>query len=82
MSELKTIYQNIIATPHTTSNKQASRSKAQLRHKKTSDIRRSPRAQVNVIPDDKLLAILVGQAVHALKRGVYWDRGAIINLLL
>lgn len=44
--------------------------------------RRSPRAILGVIPDAETIAALVVQARQALSKGIFWDRGAIINILL
>ncbi len=44
--------------------------------------RRSPRARLNVIPDDTLLAQMIDRARGAMSRGVFWARGAILNLLV
>lgn len=40
------------------------------------------RSEVNYIPAPETLATLVNSAVAALRRGVFWDRGTIINLLV
>ncbi len=40
------------------------------------------RAHVNFIPAPGSLATLVSSAVEALRKGVYWDRGTILNLLV
>ncbi len=42
----------------------------------------SPKAQFNYIPSADMLRSLVAQAVSALKDGVYWDRGSIVNLIV
>lgn len=44
--------------------------------------RRSPRARLNTIPSRDELALLVDKAKQAFQRGMIWDRGAIINLVL
>lgn len=41
-----------------------------------------PRPRVNVVPDLPQLQQLIAQALKALKNGVYWDRGSIVNILL
>jgi hypothetical protein len=43
---------------------------------------KSPRARLNVFPDDSALAVLVDRALTALSRGVVWARGAIVNLVV
>jgi hypothetical protein len=40
------------------------------------------RSDVNHIPAPESLRTLVSSAVEALRRGVYWDRGTILNLLV
>jgi len=40
------------------------------------------RAHVNYIPAAESLRTLISGAVEALRRGVFWDRGTILNLLV
>lgn len=40
------------------------------------------RAHVNYIPAPESLRTLISNALDALKRGVRWDRGTILNLLV
>lgn len=40
------------------------------------------RAHVNFIPSSDALRTLVEKAVEAFSRGVTWDRGSILNLLV
>lgn len=40
------------------------------------------RARLNVIPQPDELSRLIDKALNALSRGVYWDRGSIVNILL
>lgn len=40
------------------------------------------RAEVNYIPGPESLATLISSAVEALRRGVRWDRGTILNILV
>lgn len=40
------------------------------------------RARENVIPSPDELAHLINNALKALTRGVYWDRGSILNIKL
>ena len=40
------------------------------------------RSDVNFIPAPESLRTLVSNAVAALRKGVYWDRGTIQNLLV
>ena len=63
----------------------ASRKKPQAGHKKATaknTAKRSPRARLNVIPDAMLLEDIIKKARAAFSRGLIWDRGAILNLLL
>lgn len=34
------------------------------------------------IPNPEVLEKLIAQAVSALRRGIYWDRGSILNLVV
>lgn len=44
---------------------------------------RSPRRQeMNYIPSPDHLRSMVERALEALSKGVYWERGSIINLVL
>lgn len=40
------------------------------------------RAQFNYIPSPDVLKTMIDRALEALSKGIYWDRGSIINLLL
>jgi hypothetical protein len=40
------------------------------------------RSDVNYIPAHDSLMTLINSAIEALKHGVYWDRGTILNLLV
>ncbi len=40
------------------------------------------RAHVNFIPAVESLRTLISSAVEALRRGITWDRGTILNLLV
>jgi hypothetical protein len=40
------------------------------------------RADVNYIPGPESLQTLISSAVESMRRGVAWDRGTILNLLL
>ncbi len=46
------------------------------------DSRRSPRAALNLIPSPDMLTSLIAQARQALAKGIFWDRGSIINIVL
>ncbi len=41
-----------------------------------------PRPRLNFIPSQEAIDALVERAVAALAKGIYWDRGSIINLVL
>jgi hypothetical protein len=45
-----------------------------------SDIPTPKKAHVNIIPEPESLGTLIRSAVAALRRGIYWDRGTILNL--
>ncbi len=40
------------------------------------------RAHINYIPGPESLATLIASAVEALRQGIRWDRGTIVNLLV
>ncbi len=61
--------------------------KAAERKRQQSSIIEAPqvapkRAHINFIPSPESLATLVGSAIAALRKGVRWDRGTILNLLV
>lgn len=41
-----------------------------------------PRPRANFIPTPAELQQLITRAVEALKNGIYWDRGSILNIIL
>lgn len=41
-----------------------------------------PRAALNAIPSPERLQSLIENALSALRQGIFWDRGAIVNILL
>lgn len=41
-----------------------------------------PRPHPSFIPGPEALENLIRRALAALERGIYWDRGSIINILL
>jgi len=45
-------------------------------------LRPNRRADLNDEPSEDMLRTLVERAVQALRGGVYWDRGTILNLLV
>jgi len=40
------------------------------------------RSDVNYIPPPESLGTLIRSAISALRQGVFWDRGTILNLLV
>ena len=48
----------------------------------TRDTAPPPRPRNSFIPTPDVLDDLIQRAVAALRRGVYWERGSIINILL
>ena len=40
------------------------------------------RAHINFIPGPDSLATLISSAIEALRQGIRWDRGTILNLLV
>jgi hypothetical protein len=40
------------------------------------------RAHLNAVPEPESLATMVRSAVSAMRKGVYWDRGTIVNLMI
>lgn len=49
---------------------------------RTQRPRRGPRATLNFFPSDGELADMVARALEALSKGIFWDRGAMVNLLV
>lgn len=47
-----------------------------------ADLYRRRRAPLNRIPTADELAHLINNALTALARGIYWDRGSIVNIVL
>lgn len=45
-------------------------------------VRRGPRALLNYLPNDSELVRMIDNALTALSKGIRWDRGAILNLLV
>jgi hypothetical protein len=43
---------------------------------------RSPHARLNFVPDDRTILRMTALGLKAMKAGRFWDRGAIVNLLL
>ena len=40
------------------------------------------RSEINYIPANESLFTMINSAVEALRNGVYWDRGTILNLVV
>lgn len=40
------------------------------------------RSDVNYIPGPEVLETLINSALAALRKGVFWDRGTIVNLIV
>lgn len=41
-----------------------------------------PRPRRNIVPDTMTMDALVKRALAALAKGIYWDRGSILNIVL
>ena len=60
----------------------ANRSANTRRTKNGEEIEAPERAELNFIPSTESIATFIQNALAALKSGVYWDRGTILNLLV
>lgn len=40
-----------------------------------------PRPRLNFVPSQDAIDALITKAVTALSKGIYWDRGSIINII-
>lgn len=40
------------------------------------------RSEVNFIPAPQSLSTLINSAVEAMRRGIFWDRGTILNVIV
>lgn len=58
------------------------RKRTETREKELRDYAPPHRAQYNYIPSPDVLKNMIDRALEALSKGVYWDRGSIINLVL
>ncbi len=56
--------------------------KAGARSYERHELTPPPRPIKNYIPTQEIIEALVERAVAALAKGIYWDRGSIINLVL
>ena len=41
-----------------------------------------PKPRNNVVPSPEVIESLITRALAALAKGIYWDRGSIINIVL
>lgn len=58
------------------------RKRTETQDKHLSDYRAPHKAQYNYIPSPDVLKNMIDRALEALSKGVYWDRGSIINIVL
>ncbi|MGB1539999.1 MAG: hypothetical protein ACPG80_03480 [Rickettsiales bacterium] len=58
----------------------ANRNKSQSSRKE--DYAPPHRAQFNYIPSPEVLKSMIDRALEALSKGIYWDRGSIIDIVL
>ena len=71
--------------PSGTSTKRLTDARRRTRSEDDGDLRKyAPphRAQANYIPSPEVLKNMIDRAREALSRGVYWDRGSILDLTL
>jgi len=47
-----------------------------------TSLRSKKRAPLNFIPSPDQLEDMISNALTALRKGVYWDRGSILNIIL
>lgn len=80
---------NEIIPPNTPFTRAVERARAKRRAEGHDEVattepvaRTSPRARLNFIPDDSMLADMIDRALSAMSRGARWTRGAILNLLV
>jgi hypothetical protein len=59
----------------------ASKSKpALIEHEAQEELLPPPTRGYRFIPEQSVLDALIRKAVSALKKGIYWDRGSILNI--
>lgn len=58
------------------------RRRIQTEDKELRDYAPPHRAQYNYIPSPDVLKNMIDRALEALSKGIYWDRGSIINIVL
>jgi hypothetical protein len=73
---------NALATALRPTPTPAAAPRAPASNSREQDYRRGRRAILNLIPDNDALMDLIRQARAALERGIFWDRGSIIDLIL
>ncbi len=64
------------------SSKTKTRAKPETKDEPKSNFYPRYRARLNTIPDSEELARRISDALTALSKGVYWDRGSIVNIVL
>ncbi len=74
---------NEILPPNTPFTRAVQQVQAKRRTDEGDGVRRaSPRARLNFIPDDSLLAEMIDRALDAMSKGARWARGAILNIIV
>ena len=58
------------------------KTKSEQTHEPKSHFYPRGRARLNLIPSPDELARKINEALNALSKGVYWDRGSIVNIIL
>jgi hypothetical protein len=56
--------------------------KSRTRNYERHELLPPPRPPRNFVPADDVIDSLLERAIAALAKGIYWDRGSIINLVL
>ncbi len=62
--------------------RKVSADKPKARNYQRHELMPPPRPPRNFIPAPEAIEALLERAIAALARGIYWDRGSIINLVL
>lgn len=70
------------AIPTSTPSPSKNKSRSEKSEEPKSKFYARGRARLNRIPSPDELSHLIDKALNALSRGVFWDRGSIINILL
>jgi hypothetical protein len=58
----------------------ASKKSPLIDHEPQEELLPPPSRGFRFIPEDSVLDALIKKAVNALKKGIYWDRGSILNI--